>query len=257
MWVSIVSDTCPFGGLDAWKRGHRIPRRMMLNGRPCTKNPSSFSLDGTAYSFKHILYGMRSENVLLRRRKRWMCRCQSLAPEESSSSTPLQCSRKLARVRSVESSGSWGNPLVVDPYAEYMVENFKEFNDGTPPMTYEDASYLMSTRFLDDELIVASGMVNVNRSQDYNQVVLIGDGMCTRFYRLPWPSGMVVYLVAPGEVHERAEAILAERKVKGPPGCLLRRVDCSFRVDGGFSSALLAAGFRPDRLSIWALQVII
>ncbi len=41
------------------------------------------------------------------------------------------------------------------------------------------------------------------------QVVLVGDGLDTRPYRLPWPPGTLLFVVAPAEVHAAAEAALA------------------------------------------------
>jgi hypothetical protein len=118
----------------------------------------------------------------------------------------------------------------------------------------------------------------------------VGDGFDARPFRLPWPPGTVIYVVAPPEAHERAEALLAGAP-GGPPrverGCLLRRVSLNLAAaeaaaatgpggasgscsgsdassgggggGGGSSSSILMAqleraGFRQDRLSLWALQ---
>jgi hypothetical protein len=124
---------------------------------------------------------------------------------------------------------------------------------------------------------------------EYRQVVLLGDGFDTRPFRLPWPPGTVLFVVAPPEAHERAEALLSARDGGAPRverGCLLRRVDLNLAAAsapapaaaaaapaGGLAataaaaataapaapaSILLAqlerAGFRGDRLSLWALQ---
>lgn len=58
----------------------------------------------------------------------------------------------------------------------------------------------------------------------------------------------------PGEVHERVEAVLSEAQARVPRGCLLRRVAASLQPGASFAEALAAAGFRGDRLSVWALQ---
>jgi O-methyltransferase involved in polyketide biosynthesis len=117
------------------------------------------------------------------------------------------------------------------------------------------------------------------------QVVIIGDGMDCRPFRLPWPPGTLLFLVAPAEVHEQAEALLAaagqqdaQQQAHVMRGCLLRRVSMNLgaaaAADGGsadgpadnavaaaaavsgtiFSAQLARAGFRADRLSVWALQ---
>lgn len=65
------------------------------------------------------------------------------------------------------------------------------------------------------------------------------------------------------QVHERAEAVLggsgAATAVRVPRGCLLRRVPLALPATPdapvvGFEAALAAAGYRADRLSVWALQ---
>lgn len=62
-------------------------------------------------------------------------------------------------------------------------------------------------------------------------MVLVGDGMDTRPFRLPWPEGTVMFLVAPPESHELAEAVLQAAQARVPRGCLLRRVN--LKVRGG------------------------
>lgn len=54
--------------------------------------------------------------------------------------------------------------------------------------------------------------------------------MDTRPFRLPWPEGTVLYMVAPPEVHEVAEAVLAQQGAAVPRGCLLRRVRADLQV---------------------------
>jgi O-methyltransferase involved in polyketide biosynthesis len=116
---------------------------------------------------------------------------------------------------------------------------------------------MISARFLDDQVLLALNSVNTGRDQPYNQLVLVGDGYCTRPFRLNVPIGTVIYLVAPGEVHERAEALLAEQPVKArvPRGCLLKRIDCNFIEGNSCANTLERAGYRADRVSVWALQV--
>lgn len=86
-------------------------------------------------------------------------------------------------------------------------------------------------------------------------MVLLGDGMDTRPFRLPWPEGTVMFCVAPAEVHAAAEAALKPAGARVPRGCLLRRVSAELHEGELFAEALERAGFRGDRLSVWALQV--
>lgn len=61
------------------------------------------------------------------------------------------------------------------------------------------------------------------------QVVLVGCGLDTRPFRLPWPSGTVVFLLAPADVHAAAAVALPARPPM-PRGCLLRRVSVDIQV---------------------------
>ncbi len=91
--------------------------------------------------------------------------------------------------------------------------------------------------------------------QEYNQVVLVGDAFDTRPFRLPWPEGTVLFCVAPAAAHAAADAALKAAGARVPRGCLLRRVPAELADGSSFAGALETAGFRGDRLSVWALQV--
>lgn len=177
------------------------------------------------------------------------------AQRDSYQPTSLDNSRQLAQLRAQESSEP--SPLLTDPFAPHLAETSNS-PEGLPSDMNEPVSAafdLVAARFIDDQLLLASSQVNSGRNQEYNQVVLIGDGYCTRPFRLPWPSGTVIYMVAPGEVHERAEALLSGVSLaRVPRGCLLRRVDCNFADNSSFAAALHRAGYRSDRLSVWGLQ---
>ena len=172
----------------------------------------------------------------------------------SAQGTHLRTSGRLAWLRSL--AGYEG--LLVDPSARHLASSqfdLKSIDVGAT--TVEDSFDMLATKFIDETLLQVSCAVNMNREQEYSQVVVVGDGFCTRFARLPWPAGTVIYLVAPSEVHERAEAILSDLKVSVPRGCLLKRVDFDFdRSEVDLCSSLKAKGFRGDRLSVWGLQGI-
>lgn len=173
----------------------------------------------------------------------------------SSGDTILERSFNLARMR----RDATEDTMMADTYAALFAEHVpSRIPEGNNPdgIVHESFDFI-STKFIDDSVLNITSMVNMNREQEYSQVVLIGDGTCTRFCRLPWPAGTVIYLVAPGEVHERAEAILRDTKAQAPRGCLLRRVSCDFtRRDSELSGALKEKGFRGDRVSVWGLQGI-
>lgn len=55
--------------------------------------------------------------------------------------------------------------------------------------------------------------------------------MDTRPYRLPWPTGTLLFVVASSESHELAEAVLAQTgNAYVQRGCLLRRVNADLQV---------------------------
>jgi O-methyltransferase involved in polyketide biosynthesis len=168
--------------------------------------------------------------------------------------THLRTSGHLAWLRSL--AGDEG--LLIDPSARQLASSqfdLKSIDAGETSV--EDSFDMLATKFIDETLLQVSCAVNMNREQEYSQVVIVGDGFCTRFARLPWPAGTIIYLVAPSEVHERAEAILRDLKVSVPRGCLLKRVDFDFdRSEVDLRSSLQDIGFRGDRLSVWGLQGI-
>lgn len=126
--------------------------------------------------------------------------------------------------------------------------------------------HVLTTKYLDELLMNAMNATNVNRINkgDYrqvgasaelltqriaagkhyaqksccaaSQVVLVGDGMDTRPFRLSWPEGTVLFMVAPSETHELAEAVLKQAGAKVPRGCLLRRVNADLQVCGAHCS---------------------
>jgi hypothetical protein len=72
----------------------------------------------------------------------------------------------------------------------------------------------------------------------------VGDGFDTRPFRLPWPPGTVIFLVAPPESHERAEALLAGLEGGAPRverGCLLRRVSLNLGAAAAAAAEAAAA----------------
>ena len=114
--------------------------------------------------------------------------------------TALQSGYALARLRARETAGE-AAPLIADPFAALLATSHQVdgADDSCAPDT--DLATLLRARFIDDNVLAAVGSVNTSRQQDYYPVVLVGDGMCTRAFRLPWPSGTAFYLVAPAEVN--------------------------------------------------------
>jgi len=147
--------------------------------------------------------------------------------------------------------------LIADEYAGLFADQWAPLEENNAGITVEESFDIISAKFIDESVLNIASMVNMNREQEYSQVVLIGDGTCSRFCRLPWPAGTVIYLVAPAEVHERAEAILKGRNALAPRGSLLRRVSCNLgSCDTKLSDVLKDKGFRGDRVSVWGLNGI-
>jgi len=175
----------------------------------------------------------------------------------------LESSRLLAASRADETL-NLPQPLIYDQFASPL-----SLDTSCSPLPKRSPNQkkldVLIARFLDEQLLEAVNLVNSDRSftKEYNQVVLLGDGLDTRPFRLPWPTGTILFCIAPGEVHERAEAVLSQstdnnttikEKAHVPRGCLLRRVSHDFRKPTSFADALTRAGFQTDRLSLWALQ---
>ncbi|KAG2453083.1 hypothetical protein HYH02_002415 [Chlamydomonas schloesseri] len=137
---------------------------------------------------------------------------------------PLRISRRIAAARAVESrrhrqqasngsssssSDSSEAPLFVDPYAELLAGG--RAPAGASPA--QVAADVISTAYTDELLLRAVGLSAVNgiSEGDYRQVVLLGDALDTRPYRLPWPPGTALFLVAPAQAHAAAEAALASQ----------------------------------------------
>jgi hypothetical protein len=267
------------------------------SARAGTRGPPSLSLLG---------FGSGCCPAIVARRRRCVAAAAAASPSSSSPPRALETAAQLAASRLAESRRP--DPLFIDPFAELLVHadgsssGGEDSNNGTTTAsattTTDDApspSILLdavATRYLDECLLNAASATSVTRmarGEDYRQVVLLGaDGGDCRPFRLPWPEGTVLFLVAPAEVHERAEALLEQQQKEGgadaavarvPRGCLLRRVDLDLgalhraaaAADGGGSSdeasssssrpdatifmdALARAGFRGDRLSVWGLQ---
>eukprot|EP00889_Picochlorum_renovo_P003205 jgi/Picre1/30235/NNA_005603.t2 len=134
---------------------------------------------------------------------------------DNSDGTYLQKAGRLAWLRTLTTSPQ--DSLFSDAYAQDLAASVHVADEDQGSMTASDSFDILASKFVDTSVYNIANMVNVNRDQEYKQVVLVGDGMCTRFARIPWPLGTVIYLVAPGHVHERAEAILRAQGAKVPP----------------------------------------
>ncbi len=114
----------------------------------------------------------------------------------------------------------------------------------------------------DTEAVVArafdAALLNAVQAEDVRQGVVLGHGGDTRAYRLPWPTGVRVFELAPFDAVAHAELAFARVGVRAAKGVLLRRiaadVSTTHAAGTGWTQPLLSAGFMADRTSTWALQ---
>jgi methyltransferase (TIGR00027 family) len=117
---------------------------------------------------------------------------------------------------------------------------------ATPQSAKQDFVAIMETqvavrtRFLDEALALAAAGAT--------QVVLIASGMDSRAWRLDWPADTELFeLDQPQVLQFKEEAMAAES-----PRCVRRAVPVDLRED--WTTALLKAGFRSDRMSVWLVE---
>lgn len=177
----------------------------------------------------------------------------------------LEVGRRLAAARAKEYRRS--DALFSDPLASMLSQPLvpeEARNGASLAQDRESAMDIIATRYIDDTISKAVDATSLNniRSGDYRQVVLIGDALDSRPYRLPWPAGTLLFLVARSEAHAAAlEALGSQSRpnraalppARVPRACLLRRVDAALNGED-FLGDLERAGFQPGRLSVWVIQ---
>ena len=136
-------------------------------------------------------------------------------------------------------------PLFVDPLARALAGKrglalHKELRSTTwPPYAAGPApEQSILTRYYDDALQTAA------KDLALSQVVLLGAGMDTRAFRLPWPANLVFFEVDDAAVFEVKEFAL--RRTRAKPTCD-RRVVRANLASVSWSAKLLAAGFSAHR----------
>jgi methyltransferase (TIGR00027 family) len=147
-----------------------------------------------------------------------------------------------ARIRAAESARP--DPLFDDPLAAAFLAA------AEPAAVPDEAAgevgtafavgMVVRTRLLDDEAVAAAGA-------GCRQVVLLGAGLDTRAFRIGWPPGTRVFELDRPEVVAFKERVLAERAAA--PRC--ERIPVPVDLAGPWNDPLLAAGFGPDRPTLW------
>jgi len=149
--------------------------------------------------------------------------------------------------------------LIDDPFAEPLVRavgidffvkmidgevEASPFGDSTPERVQAMINGMaMRTKFFDDYL-------NTVSSGGIRQAVILASGLDSRAYRLPWPTGTVVYEIDQPEVVEFKTRVLAD--LGAQPTAERRTVGIDLRED--WPTALQAAGFDPARPTAWLAE---
>jgi methyltransferase (TIGR00027 family) len=159
----------------------------------------------------------------------------------------------VAAGRAVEASRP--DPLVADRFASALVVAARSHLDlptvwpaepaQAPPL--EQPLLLASiyigvrTRFIDDFLQSGSPTA---------QTVVLGAGLDTRAFRLPWPAGAKVIEIDSANVLEFKAHVLS--RLSAEPGCELVSLPADLSLP--WREPLLAAGFDPSQPTTWVLE---
>ena len=158
----------------------------------------------------------------------------------------------VAAGRAVETSRP--DALVRDPFAAPLVEaagSHVDFPTSWPPdpeaappaqqpLLLASIYIGLRTRFIDDFL----------QSGPTEQTVILGAGLDTRAYRLPWPDGARVIEIDHANVLEFKAEVLAG--IPARPSCELLTVSTDLSLP--WRGPLLAAGFDPRKPTTWILE---
>ncbi|HBB33862.1 MAG TPA: SAM-dependent methyltransferase [Cyanobacteria bacterium UBA8803] len=96
------------------------------------------------------------------------------------------------------------------------------------------------TRFFDDFLLSVVAQLR--------QVVILGAGMDTRAFRLPWPSATHLYEVDRPEVLERKNLVLKD----STPQCYREAIAAD--LGQPWSHLLINKGYKPDLPTVWLME---
>lgn len=150
------------------------------------------------------------------------------------------------------------DPLIDDPFADPLVravgvEFFVKLLDGEISMVGSDNSNVnplrvvdvmaVRTKFFDDFFLDST-------TAGIRQAVILASGLDARAYRLPWPSGAVVYEIDQQAVLEFKTGTLSALGAK--PAAEHRPVAVDLRDD--WPAALLTNGFDTSQPTAWSAE---
>ncbi|HZU47199.1 MAG TPA: SAM-dependent methyltransferase [Mycobacterium sp.] len=144
-------------------------------------------------------------------------------------------------------------PLFTDPYAQSFIDAAVERGWQAPssgPMAERlraIGGYAAARTKWFDEYFIAAGANGIQ------QVVILGAGLDTRAWRLPWVDGTVVYEIDQPKVLQFKSDTLARRSAHPAVGYVAVPVD--LRQD--WPKALREAGFDPSAATAWCAEGLI
>jgi methyltransferase (TIGR00027 family) len=147
-----------------------------------------------------------------------------------------------AKARAIESQRADG--LFHDPWADLFAGRAGNAWLARQQTDYPGLSLILRTRFFDD--FFAERMEDAS----LRQVVLLAAGYDTRAYRLAWSEGTRLNEIDQPAVLARKEGLL--RREGAAPWC--ERIAIGVDLASDWMAPLLAAGFTPNRPSIWLLE---
>jgi methyltransferase (TIGR00027 family) len=127
--------------------------------------------------------------------------------------------------------------------AERSLAELSPDDERTPALLVLAQSVIVRTRFLDDVLTAAW-------ADGSRQVVILGAGLDTRAFRLPWPSGSRCFELDLPPVLDFKEAALAGSGAA--PSC--ERILVGADLLGDWTGPLLAAGYEPAQPTVWIAE---
>ncbi|WP_059015986.1 class I SAM-dependent methyltransferase [Mycobacterium sp. M26] len=149
--------------------------------------------------------------------------------------------------------------LIDDPFAEPLVRavgidfftrmidgdlDISPFGDDGPDRVQAMiAGMAMRTKFFDEYFVASAGT-------GIRQAVILAAGLDSRAYRLPWPTGSVVYEIDQPQVIEFKAGVFED--LGAQPIAELRTVGIDLRED--WPTALRAAGFDPSAPTAWLAE---
>jgi methyltransferase (TIGR00027 family) len=147
-----------------------------------------------------------------------------------------------AKARAIESQRA--NALFHDPWADLFAGRAGDAWLARQQSDYPGLPLILRTRFFDDFFAERMGDASLR------QVVLLAAGYDTRAYRLVWPVETRLYEIDQPAVLARKETLL--QRAGATPRC--ERIAIGADLASDWVAPLLAAGFMPERASIWLLE---